>query len=285
MEFHDAHDLDEALAVLAERGPETTVLAGGTDVVVQLLRREIRPASLLHIRRLGELRGISSDGGTVLGALTTHWELMASAAIRFEHRALAEAATTVGGRQTQNVGTVGGNVVNASPAADLMPALLVAGAEVELVASSGRRTLPLGEFVLGRRQTALAPDELLASIRLERPGPRTGEVYVKVGRRSAMEVALVGLAVRLSLAEDGTIADARVALCSVAPAAFRAGEAEAALVGARAGDDAVAEAGRLLEEAARPIDDVRARASYRRRVLAPLLGEAIETCIERTGRR
>jgi CO/xanthine dehydrogenase FAD-binding subunit len=281
MQFIDAHDVGEALDVLDERGEEATVLAGGTDVVVQLLQGDIRPECLLHIRRLAELGGIASGDRTEIGALTTHWELITSPAIRADHRALAEAALTVGGRQTQNVGTIAGNVVNASPAGDLLPALLVADARVATASRSGERSLSLEEFLVDRKRTALAPNELVTSISLERSRPRTGETYLKIGRRGAMEVAVAGLAVRVQLGENGVIADAKVAACSVGPKAFRIREAEAALVGGRGEEAAAAEAGRLLEAAARPIDDVRATARYRGRTLAALLQSAVFSCIKR----
>lgn len=281
MEFIDTHDLSEALAALDERGEDATVLAGGTDVVVQMLAGDIRPAALVHIRPVAELGGITPNDRTEIGALTTHWELGTSSTIREHHRALAEAALRVGGRQTQNVGTIAGNVVNASPAADLLPALLVANAQIAAASSSGRRSLALEEFLVDRKRTALAPNELVTSISLELPGPQTGQTYLKVGRRGAMEVALVGLAALVQLGEGDVIADARIALCSVGPKAFRVHEAEAALVGTRAEDAAVAEAGGLLQGAARPIDDVRSTARYRSRVLPALLARAVSTCVER----
>jgi carbon-monoxide dehydrogenase medium subunit len=179
------------------------------------------------------------------------------------------------------VGTIAGNVVNASPAADLLPALLVANARVTAVSSSGPRSLPLEEFLVDRKRTALAPNELVTSISLERPGARTGEIYLKVGRRAAMEVALVGLAVCVRLDEDDAIADARIAVCAVGPKAVRVHEAEAALAGTRGEDAAVAEAGSLLQSAARPIDDVRGTARYRSRVLPGLLARAVSACVER----
>ena len=281
MEFIDAHDVSEALAALDELGEDATVLAGGTDVVVQMLAGDLRPAALLHIRPLTELGGVASNDRTNIGALTTHWELATSSLIRENHRALAEAALTVGGRQTQNVGTIAGNVVNASPAADLLPALLVANARVVAVSSSGQRSLPLEEFLVGRKRTALAANELVTSISLERPGARTGETYLKVGRRGAMEVALVGLAVRVRLDEGDGNAEARIAVCAVGPKAVRVHEAEAALVGAGGEDAAVVEAGRLVQGAARPIDDVRGTARYRSRVLPALLARAVSACVER----
>jgi len=150
-----------------------------------------------------------------------------------------------------------------------------------VASSSGRRSLPLEEFLVDRKRTALAPNELVTSISLELPGPRTGQAYLKVGRRGAMEVALVGLAALVQLGEGDVIADARIALCSVGPKAFRVHEAEAALVGTRAEDAAVAEAEGLLQSAARPIDDVRSTARYRSRVLPALLARAVSMCVER----
>lgn len=283
--FWDAKELAEAWQILDERGEEATVLAGGTDVMVQYLRGDIAPLLLLHIRRLSELKGIAGDGATTIGALTTHRELATDPRIRDRHPALAEAAATVGGRQTQNVGTIAGNVVNASPAADLLPPLLVADAQVTLESRRETRLLPLPEFVLGRRRTARRPQELVTRLALEPLGPGMGEVYLKVGRRRAMEVAVVGLAARLAFAEDGTVTDARVAVCSVAPVPFRAAEAEAALLGSRLEPSRVEEAGRLLQQAAEPIDDVRATAAYRRRVLAPLLARAVALCRDRAARQ
>jgi carbon-monoxide dehydrogenase medium subunit len=285
MEFIAPCELGEALAVLDARGAGATVLAGGTDVVVQLHAGDLRPGALVHIRRLGDLRGIEAGGCTEIGALTTHWELARNSLVRAEHPALAEAALTVGGRQTQNIGTIAGNVVNASPAADLLPVLLVANARVGIVSSSGGRELPLEEFVVGRKRTALAPNELVTRIFLEPSGPRTGETYVKVGRRGAMEVALVGLGVRVRLDADGAVGEARIALGSVGPTAVRVPAAEAVLVGTKGEEAPVAEAGRLLQEAARPIDDVRGTAAYRRRVLPGLLAGAVERCIERARSR
>jgi carbon-monoxide dehydrogenase medium subunit len=280
LEFVDAGTVEEALEALAERGEEAVVLAGGTDVVVQMLQGSLRPRRLVHIRRLSELRGITSDDRMEIGALTTHWELGQDAVVRTDHRSLAEAAATVGGRQTQNIGTVAGNIVNASPAADLLPALLVANAEVKTVNSAGERSLALEDFLLDRKRTALRPDELVTAISLEPPSPRSGETYLKVGRRGAMEVALVGLAVRVRIDENHAVDDVRIAVCSVGPKAFRARDAESALVGTVGNGSAIGEAARLLQAAASPIDDVRGTAAYRRRVLATLLERAVARSLD-----
>lgn len=276
--FIDAGDLGEALEALRERGLELTVLAGGTDVMVQYLRGEISPIGLLHIRRLAELKERTFGQRTCLGALTTHWQLVTDPEVRRVHPALAEAAATVGGRQTQNVGTIAGNLVNASPAADLLPVMLVSDGVVRLTSASGSREMAVADFVLGRRSTARRPDELVTALSFE-PLPRlAGETYLKVGRRHAMEVAIVGLAARLAFDADGRVVDARLALGSVAPKAFRAQPAEARLVGSRLDGESVREAAELLRQAAHPIDDARATADYRRRLLPRLLAQAAAIC-------
>ena len=285
MDFRSYESESEALALLAEFGDDAQILAGGTDLMIQYQRGEINPSLLVHIGRIDELRGIRFDGSMSIGALTTHRQLSTDERIRRHFPALAEAAATVGGWQTQQAGTVGGNVCNASPAADTAPPLLVSDAIAHLASSRERRSIALDEFLLERRRTARRPDELLTSVELVPPPSNTGEVYLKVGPRQAMEVALVGLAVRLTLADDSaTVTDARIAACSVGPRPFRAAGAEAALIGSRLEAGVVAEAGYLLTRAAQPIDDVRATASYRLRVLAGLLGRAVEMCLTRAAR-
>jgi carbon-monoxide dehydrogenase medium subunit len=202
--------------------------------------------------------------------------------VREEFASLAEAANQVGGRQTQNVGTVGGNVANASPAADLPPALLLADARVLLASSSGERTVALSDFFLARRQTARLPDELVTALVLDRPRPRSAEAYVKLGRRRAMEIAIVGLAMRLSFDEAlEKIVDARVAVCAASQRPYRAADAEASLIGSAFDEIDLAAAGRLAARPASPIDDVRASADYRRRVIESLTVRAAQRCRSR----
>ena len=281
MEFTSAASLDEATAHLADFGDTSQVLAGGTDVMLQRARGEINPLRLLHIGRIGELGLISSNGAIRIGSLATHLAIGSNHEIRLASPGLAEAAATVGGWQTQAAGTIGGNVCNASPAADTAAPLLVAGAAFELTSSSETRTVAADDFFVDRRITARRPDELLTAITLPIPPPLTGERYLKVGRRSAMEVAVVGLAVRVTLDSDGTVERARVAACSVAPRPFRAVEAEAILQGSRLEDDAIAEAGAALAAAAAPIDDNRATAGYRLRILPGLLARCVMAAAER----
>jgi carbon-monoxide dehydrogenase medium subunit len=282
MEVSAVDSLDDALGVLSRYGDGCQVLAGGTDVMIQLARGEIAPAVLLHVEKLAELRTVDANGATRIGALATHRDL-ARGRLGDGFRAVAEAAATVGGLQTQMVGTIGGNVCNASPAADTLPALLVHDAQLTLRSSATSRTVPLDEFILGRRSTSRGPDELLTAITLATPGERTGDVYLKVGRRSAMEVAIVGLAMRLSFDPDGTVNDARIALASVGPRALRSDGAETALLGGRLEPESIEAAADAVLGEVNPVDDLRGSADYRRRVIPGLLRRATEMCAQRAG--
>ena len=273
---------EQALDALAEHGSAAQPLAGGTDVMVQLSRNEISPEVLVPIHELAELSAIEVSGGVRIGALVTH-ETLANGALGSGYRSVAEAARTVGGWQTQAVGTLGGNICNASPAADTLPPLLVHDAEVELKSRAGSRSLGLDEFLVGRRQTLRAPDELLVAVGLAQAAPRSGDVYLKVGRRGAVEVAIVGLAMQLVFDEDERIAKARIALASVAPAPLRAREAEALLEGQALDGPLLDEVSSAVLGAISPIDDLRASASYRRLLVPGLVRRAAGTCARRAG--
>jgi len=195
---------------------------------------------------------------------------------------VAEGAATCGGWQTQAVATAGGNICNASPAADLAAPLLVNDASIRLRSVSGERDVPYDEFVLGRRLTARAPTELVTAIHLGAPPPHSSDVYLKVGRRSAMEVAVVGLAMRLTFA-GGRVAAARVAVASVGPMPLRIPAAEAALTGAELTESAIHDAATAVLDEISPIDDLRGSAAYRRRLVPGLLGRAAARCAQGAG--
>lgn len=282
MEFAATESVEECVALLDRHGDDARVLAGGTDVMMQLQRGELNPGVLVHVEGIESLRQVTFGNDEIrLGALVTHRRASRDPRLAAGLPALADASATVGGWQTQEVGTVVGNVCNASPAADTMPPLLVAEAEVEMTGPGGRRMIPLTEFVTGRRRTARRHDELVTALTVQPVGPRTGETYLKVGPRGGMEVAVVGLALRIVLSEDGVASDVRVAVCSVAPIPYRATEAERILVGSTLDRAAVQQAGTALAASASPIDDQRATATYRRRVLPALLARAVDVCMER----
>jgi len=282
MRFHSVVTLDEAIGLLAENGEKIQVLAGGTDVMVQYQRGEIGPEAMLHIEGIKSLREVETGNGTVtFGAGVTHRRVARDPGLSDLLPALSEAAATVGGWQTQEVGTIVGNVCNASPAADTLPPLLNADAVVHLASASGRRAVPLQQFILGRRRTSRRPDEIVTALEVQPLRPRNAEAYLKVAPRSAMEVAVVGLAARLAFSKNGEVVEARISVCAVSEVPYRAGEAESALLGSHLDDETVREAGALLTRSADPIDDQRASAAYRRRVLSPLLARAVEVCRNR----
>ena len=243
MDFLSAESLDEALARLTELGDEAQVLAGGTDVMIQHRLRQIDPSTFLYIGRLDSLRRLDANGHVTIGPMISHKTLGADPVIGSELPALAEAARTVGSWQTQEVGTIGGNVCNASPAADTVPPLLVANAIVELSSQNGNRLLPLDEFLVVRRTNDRAPSERLTAFEADPVPVGAGGSYGRRGRRSAMEVSIVGLAARMTFGPAGEVSSARIAVCSVAPRPYRATEAERILQGDQLDPDRIAEAG------------------------------------------
>lgn len=267
--------MEEALELLSDRGEDLRVLAGGTDVMIQRMTGQLpRSESLLSIGGLADLRGISSSNGLIrIGALTTHRDLRCDPIITAHLPSFAEAAATVGGWQTQAVGTIGGNLCNASPAADLAPPVLVSEATVVVSGADGSMRIPADRFFVDRRRTALPAGQILLELEVPTPSGNTWETYLKVGRRGAMEVAQVGLAARFS-AVGNRIGAARLGVCSVAPKPLRLRHAEEALVGSVLEEEAAREAARRATEGVDPIDDQRATATYRRMLVGRLVRKA-----------
>ena len=249
--------LDEALCIKAER-PEAVPIQGGTDVMIELNFDRGRPAALLNLNEVEELRGWSRHNGTMwLGAGLTYAEAM-QAPLSDLLPALAEASRTVGGPQIRNRGTIGGNLGTASPAGDALPPLLVYGAEVELISTRGSRTVPLRDFLVGPKRNALEPDELIVAVRIPVPGPR--QTFMKVGPRNAMVIAVVSLA----LVVEGDELRASYGSAGPVPGLVTAPVEERDTFPER------------VAEAASPIDDVRGTARYRRHALRVLTERALE---------
>lgn len=267
--------LEQALELLAEPdGPPPTILAGGTDLWVRWSGGEPQPARVLSLHRLAELRQIKLEpGGRYLrvGACCTHAELQSSPEVRRACPALAEAAGTVGALQIQQQGTLGGNLVNASPAADLPPPLLAAGAEAELASRGGLRRLPLDSFFLGYRRVDLRPGELLAAVRVPVLPAGARERFRKIGTRRAQAIAKVCGACRLELDGAGLVVRAGIAFGSVAPITLRLAELESWLRGRRLDETTAAGAEALARQAVQPIDDLRSTAEYRRLMVGRLV--------------
>ncbi len=280
-QFISVSSQEEALAQLDAHGEELQILAGGTDLMVQLQQSGQRAQRLLHIENIPGLRNITCNGVTGIGALCTHRQIAESTSLD-NYRSLRQAAAQVGGWQTQMVGTIGGNVVNASPAADTLPPLLIHNARVTLVSQSGgSRAVELERFLLGRRQTDRRHDELVSGITLARRPERGRDCYIKVGRRSATEVAIVGLAACVTPGRDGrTLEDVRLAVCSVCPMPKRLYEVEHLMQGEEISEALLEEAGEIMLKYIDPIDDVRASKRYRLMVAPRVLKHAIACCME-----
>jgi CO/xanthine dehydrogenase FAD-binding subunit len=269
--------LNDALALISKEPGVWKPFAGGTDLMVLLEAGKLAHRNYLNIWPLRELRGIEiTDEHVTLGALTTYTDVQATPELQREFPMLCQAASETGGLAIQNRGTLGGNVVNASPAADSPPALLAYDAEIELVSSGGSRWLPYDGFHTGYKQMTMRADELLARIRLPRRTADVKQYYRKVGTRKAQAISKVCFAgvVRMG----GTrVADVRVVLGSVAPIVLRCKQTEDAIRGKELNDATVKLARETLLREIVPIDDVRSTADYRLRVAANLLVDFLVT--------
>lgn len=282
--YQEPRSLEEAVRILGER-PDAGIVAGGTDLVVaDRSGKRALPAALIAIHGLAELRGIKpGDGGaTRIGALVTHADLETSALIRKTYTALSDASALVGSPATRHMGTIGGNLCNASPAMEAGSPLLVFDAAVELASSTGSRRLPVAEFLVGPARTAMNPGEVLTGVLLPRlPADRAGSAYLRLEYRQAMEIAVVGAAAMLSLDGSGRCAIARLGLTAVAPTCIRAKEAEAVLEGQVLSASLIEQAAAAAAAAAKPIDDVRGSAEYRREMVAVIAGRALSSAWRR----
>lgn len=262
--------LKEALALLEGAPEKWQPFAGGTDLMVLLESGSLVQRSYINIWPLNELRGISIDKGQVtVGALTTYTEVQNNAVLREEFPMLCQAASETGGLAIQNRGTLGGNIINASPAADSPPALLAYDAQLELTSNSGSRWIEYHSFHTGYKKMSIQPGELLTRIRLPRTGARA-HYYRKVGTRRAQAISKVCLAGVCEL--DGElIVHVRLAVGSVAPIPLRCFKTEATLNNQQLEQSTVELARETLAQEITPIDDIRSTASYRRRVAGNLL--------------
>ncbi len=281
--FAGPKTIQAALAILAADDVARAV-AGGTDLVVAARQgRKPLPVSIVALDRIAELdtRGIT-DGALVLGGLTTHAWIADSPEVRAAWSALADASSIVGSPATRATGTIGGNLMNASPAAETTAPLVVFDANVMLRAMGrGSRIVPVGKLAVAPGRTVAAHDELLTAVVVPPPPAVSGSAYIRLEYRRAMEIAVVGAAALVTLADDGTIAAARIALTAVAPTIVRAPEAEAILVGAKADAETFRAAGAAAASAASPIDDVRASADYRRAMLAVVVTRTLAAAVAR----
>lgn len=279
-EYFKARGLADALDLLSRHGASARLLAGGTDLLVDMRERRQRPAALIDISELRELREIRTDVDAIrIGAGATVGAVLTEDTIRRECPALSEACRSFADYLTRNKATIGGNLANASPGADLVVPLLALEASVVLAAATGERTVAVGDFVQGPRKTALRAGELVREIVVPRR-PLTGQAYEKLGLRQGGAIAVVSSAVLMS-ASDGACTGVRIALGAVAPRPFRAQEAERAIEGRPFSAEAVGRAAHLAAKAASPITDVRGSAEYRRAMVAALVRRGLAAAWER----
>jgi CO/xanthine dehydrogenase FAD-binding subunit len=277
--FLAARSVDEAVEAMA--GGARPV-AGGTDLVVGARSgKAALPESLVAIHDLDDLRGIAELGdGIRLGALATHAEVAAHAVVRDRYPALADACAIVGSEATRAQGTIGGNIMNASPAMESGGPLVCFDATVTLRSAAGSRRVSVADLLVGPGETSSRPDELLTAVELPEPPAASGSSYARLEYRRQMEIAVVGATCVVAL-DGGRIAEARIAITALAPTVRRVPAAEAALAGSDGGRAVVETAARAAAEASQPISDLRASAEYRVAMAAVIARRAIEAAVAR----
>ncbi|MBM4348957.1 MAG: xanthine dehydrogenase family protein subunit M [Deltaproteobacteria bacterium] len=280
-EFFNPSSLSETFELLSRYGPDVRLIAGGTDLLVQMKQRLTKPDRLINLLNVSELKGIKKQGNSLrLGALLKHAELEQAEGLNGDYKILAKAAHKIGSPQIRHLGTLGGNLCNASPSADTAPALLVLEAEVLLVSRNGERCLPLETFFKGPGQTELKKGEVLKEVILHSPPVESRFSYLKLGRRKSMDLALVSAAVLLTIDRMGKkFEKVRIALGSVSPTPIRVREAESLLEGQPIDMNLVGQGAELAQNACRPISDIRASAEYRRKMVKVLIERAVRECL------
>ncbi len=283
--YEAPENVEAAVALLAgEMGAK--VLSGGTDLLVQMRLRDECPPVFVDVKRIPRLRAVRVDAtGLRVGAAVPAAEIYANEEIRRLWPGLAEATDLIGSSQIQGRATWSGNLCNASPAADVVPALIACDARVVVVGPEGERRVPVAGFATGPGQTILGRGELVVELEVPAPAPRSADAYLRLIPRTEMDIAVVGSAVQLTLDEAGFVRSARVALGAVAPTVFPAPEVAEALVGSRLEEAALASAASAASAAARPIDDRRGTVAYRKKVVGVLTRRAARIAYERAQER
>jgi carbon-monoxide dehydrogenase medium subunit len=272
-DYHQPGSLEEAF-LLNKDHPGSLYISGGTDLMVRIHKKELQPHDLISLRSIPSLSGIDNGNSVRIGAMTTVSELTKNSQLQERYPALIQAANTLGSVQIRNVATIGGNLCNGSPAADLALPLLVLHAKVRLQSGKTRRDVPLDKFFRGPGETGLSPGEILTDILLEAPEKNAKSIFLKKGR-TKMDLALASAAVLITT--DGSrCSEARVAVGSVAPTPVRLSIVEEILIGAALSRGLLDEAQKRTAESVSPISDVRSTADYRRHLAGVLVRRALE---------
>ena len=282
MRYEAPESVEGAVSLLAGGGPRGRVLAGGTDLLVQLRAGDIAPDLVVDIKRIGETREIrDEDGMLVVGAAVTGAELGEHARVKSMWPGVVEAAELIGSTQIQGRASLAGNLCNASPAADTVPALIAAAATCRVAGPEGLRRIPVEDVCTGPGQLSLGDGEFVVAFELPEPPPRSADAYLRFIPRTEMDIAVVGAGVNLSFDESGRCTAARVALGAVAPTVILVEEAGTALLGAECDDAALEAMAAAARAACRPIDDKRGTAEYRTKVAGVLATRAARIAADR----
>jgi len=278
-EFHEPRTMEEALHLLSQLGGNAKVLAGGTDLLVRMKLKVDRPTHVISLARIPGMDSIIPRNGhsVTIGAGVTAAALSRSELLLDRFTPLALAGGRLGAPMIRNRATIGGNLVNGRPAADLPPACMVFNATLKLKSSTGEREVSVNEFFRGPGDTVIEPHELMVSLNIETPPPWTGGSYIKLGARKALEISMVNVATLLTLqSPDGPIVDARIALGAVAPTPVRAYAAEDLLVGQMPSEEVFARAGETGVGTCSPITDHRGTMEYRCMMIEVLVKRSLE---------
>ena len=278
-----AKTLEEALDALEEYGDKARVIDGGTDLVLLLKEGKIKVDYLVDITNITDLNYIEDDNGLIkIGALVTHSDVETSRIIREKAAVLAEASRAVGSPQVRNRGTLGGNVTNASPAADTSVALIALGTEARVVSKKGQRMEAVENLFVAPGETNLSSQELVTELRFRELGPGQGGAFIKLGKRQALAISIINVVTVITLdRERGVFSDARIGIGAVAPTPLRARRAEEALIGHLINDEAIQAASREAMSEVSPISDIRGSGDYRREMTQVLVARAIKKATER----
>ncbi len=281
-EYLEPSTIKKAASLLEKHGGEAKILAGGTDLIVKMKKGEVNPRYLINIGKIKGLDFIKEDGGLSIGTATKLRSIESSELIKEKYFVLFEAVKALGKVQARNMGTIGGNICNASPAADSAPALLVLGAQVNTMSSNGTKTIPLEEFFKDPGETTLSPNEFLTEIQIPSPPKLSGGAFLKIARVSA-DLAKINAAAFIE--RKGEICKScRIALGAVAPTPIRMKRAEETLNGKKFDEKLVSQAAQIVSDDIKPITDVRSTVEYRKEVSKWLTENVLKTAWERSRR-
>ncbi len=282
-EYSEPETISEAITLLVKHGKDAKLIAGGTDLLVDMKKGKIQPKYLVSLMKIPDLRHITEDGGGLrIGAATTFQEIYESQLIKEKYPLLFEAAQAMGTVQIRNMATVGGNICNALPSADISPALVALDAKVKIVGQRGERVLPLEEFFVDVRKPALKNDELLAEVSVQSPPARSGTAFLKLGRTTA-DLATLNVAVRVTLDDKGACKEARVVVGGgVGPTLIRSKKAEALLKGKVLKEPLIEEAAQVVPGELKPRPtSIRASPAYKIEVSKVLVKRALTKALDR----